>query len=160
MRPGGGGGKRVNGTGRAGRRKVNYEVLAYNPLNNKLFIKKKNKPRNQDNGVLSGGGGNRAVAKLVRGGISITCPKCPADWQNQLRLGNRVGTIPVVCPGCASNWRSFLPEQYTMTTLKGGAGETHFCYFKTPEGGTKYFWCQFFTDNFSKSFLTFYMCTN
>lgn len=130
MRPGGGvGGKRVNATGRAARRKVNYEVLGYNPLNNKLFIKRKNKPaRGQDAGGVLGGGGNKAVAKLVRGGISITCPRCPADWQNQLRLGNRrVGSIPVVCPGCAPNWREFLPTEYKMTTLR--EGETLLDYF-------------------------------
>jgi DNA-directed RNA polymerase subunit M/transcription elongation factor TFIIS len=116
MRPGG---KRANGTNRAARRKVNYEVLAYNPLNNKLFIKRKNKPATRQDG----GGSNKAVAKLVRGGISITCPRCPADWQNQLRLGNRVGTIPVVCPGCAPNWREYLPQDFKMTTVKGGASK-------------------------------------
>lgn len=121
MRPNAGKANR-NGTGRAARRKVNYEVLGYNPLNNKLFIKKipKQKQPAGPLGIGAGGGGLKAVAKLVRGGISITCPNCPADWQNELRLGNRVGSIPVVCPGCPPNWRTYLPEQFKMTTLKEG----------------------------------------
>lgn len=111
-----------NGTGRAGRRKVNYEVLGYNPLNNKLFIKKIPKQKQPAGpwGVGAGGGGLKAVAKLVRGGLSISCPNCPGDWQNELRLGNRVGSIPIICPGCPPNWRTYLPEQYKMTTLKEG----------------------------------------
>jgi hypothetical protein len=55
-------------------------------------------------------GGDRAVATLRDGGVSVSCPGCARGWQQQLKISPKQGHIPIVCPGCDAGWRQWLSE--------------------------------------------------
>ncbi|XP_059475976.1 uncharacterized protein LOC132196993 [Neocloeon triangulifer] len=98
-----------NGT-RVTKRRVQYEVLGFDQAKNQLIVKKKKRP-----GIKY-----TAVAKFVSGGLSISCAGCPDGWQNDLRLGDGVGTVAVKCPGCGPGWRKLLPSNFKTNVTESG----------------------------------------
>jgi len=62
-------------------------------------------------------GGDRAVATLRDGGVSVSCPGCAPGWQQQLKISPERGHIPIVCPGCDAGWRQWLSQDAYAAAL-------------------------------------------